>query len=430
MNVLADDTGPSRRLMLALLLALSLHVALFLGMPVDWRLLRFPKPLRFDVVLLPAEKPNISALSAAPAPAVSLDGAAPLPPASEPAESMTASPLSTTAGSESSAPPPESAPSATPVAEPATPAPVMSVAPEAPFIPPPSPPAPAPVESAIPPPSPPAPATPTVTPKLALEHPPAHTPALVKPSTVVKTTPPSRPAIKPNPALRTPVKPAKPPVTLPKLSATPAKPAASLPKPAAAAESPVKPHVARPSPAKSALSENPQPAITEPAFVDSRPAHSGRRNGNAGADKPGRLDSVALLSQVANFETESQRKATASVRSKRVNLADTRSAAGFYAANWAQKVTRAGEMNFPDAARRLNLSAGPFLEVAIRADGGLQEVSIRRSSGNAELDQAAQRIVRLAAPYPPFPPELRQQYDVLRIEAPWRFDPGGQLQVR
>lgn len=168
----------------------------------------------------------------------------------------------------------------------------------------------------------------------------------------------------------------------------------------------------------------------EPVRSASRPALSGRGRGTAKTGKPGRLDSAALLGQVANLEVETQRQTTAGVRSKRVSLADTRSAAGFYAANWVQKVTRVGEMNFPDAARRLNLSTGPFLEVAIRADGSLQEVSIRRSSGNAELDQAAQRIVRLAAPYPPFPSELRQQYDLLRIEAPWRFDPGGRLQVR
>ncbi|MFO1371258.1 MAG: TonB family protein [Candidatus Competibacteraceae bacterium] len=142
------------------------------------------------------------------------------------------------------------------------------------------------------------------------------------------------------------------------------------------------------------------------------------------------MDSTTLLSQVAGLEMESQQKATAGVRTKRVNLTDTRSAAGFYVADWARKVTRVGEMNFPDAARRLNISTGPFLEVAIRADGHLQEVRILRSSGNPELDQAAQRIVRQAAPYPPFSPELRQQYDLLRIEAPWRFDPGGQLQIR
>ncbi len=87
-------------------------------------------------------------------------------------------------------------------------------------------------------------------------------------------------------------------------------------------------------------------------------------------------------------------------------------------------------MNFPDAARRLNTSAGPSLEVAIAADGDLREVRIARSSGYAELDEAARRIVKLAAPFPPFPPELRRDFDLLRIATPWRFDPGGRIRAR
>ena len=87
-------------------------------------------------------------------------------------------------------------------------------------------------------------------------------------------------------------------------------------------------------------------------------------------------------------------------------------------------------MNFPDAARRLPDSAGPLLEVVIRADGQLQETRVIRSSGRPELDQAARRIIELAAPYPPFPPELRREADLLRIEAPWRFDPGGRIRTR
>jgi protein TonB len=144
----------------------------------------------------------------------------------------------------------------------------------------------------------------------------------------------------------------------------------------------------------------------------------------------GKLDSTTLLNQIAGLDAETQRRASSGVRERRVSLADTRSLAGFYAADWARKVARVGELNFPDAARRLNLSTGPLLEVAIHADGSLRSVRVLRSSGKAELDRAARHIVELAAPYPSFPPELRRQVEVLRIEAPWRFDPGGRIQVR
>ena len=165
--------------------------------------------------------------------------------------------------------------------------------------------------------------------------------------------------------------------------------------------------------------------------VARRSESSERRRGSAGvAPVRGPLDSTALLGQIASLETEQQRKESAGVRIQRVSPTETRSAAGFYAADWARKVTRVGEMNFPDAARRLNTSAGPSLEVTIAADGGLREVRIARSSGYAELDEAARRIVKMAAPYPPFPPELRRDVDLLRIAAPWRFDPGGRIRAR
>lgn len=144
----------------------------------------------------------------------------------------------------------------------------------------------------------------------------------------------------------------------------------------------------------------------------------------------GRVDSSALLGQVASLEAETQRRATAGIRSKRVNPSDMQSLEGFYIAAWVRKVERIGEMNFPEAARQDNLSRGPILDVAIRADGSIQAIRIVRSSGNSELDQAAQRIVRLGAPYATFSPELRQKYDVLSISRPWRFEPSGQVRMR
>ncbi len=145
---------------------------------------------------------------------------------------------------------------------------------------------------------------------------------------------------------------------------------------------------------------------------------------------PSRLDSSALLGQVASLETETQRRASAGVRSKRVSPNDTQSLEGFYITAWVRKVEQIGEMNFPEIARRLSLNTGPVLDVFIRADGSLKEVRVVRSSGYAELDQAAQRIVKLGAPYAPFPPSLRQKYDVLQIARPWRFDPGGRVRSR
>ena len=49
---------------------------------------------------------------------------------------------------------------------------------------------------------------------------------------------------------------------------------------------------------------------------------------------------------------------------------------------------------------------------------------VRNPSGVGSLDQAAKDIVRLSAPFEPFPEFLRAEYDVLRFAYEWRFNDG------
>lgn len=285
-------------------------------------------------------------------------------------------------------------------------------------------------------------ATEPANPPLAATPPPAPTPP--QPSTPAPTatalarTPPSAtlsPAkAKPPPQSTTRPQPTKPRSVQP--NPDPPRTTQAVPAPAMPGRSPrptravVKPMDTPPLPAESqpqpSLGKHEQPS-SHPAIP--RPAHA-KSSRETAQKAPGRLDSTTLLGQVAGLDVENQQRTSRSVREQRVSLADNHSLAGFYAADWARKVTRIGEINFPDAARRLAVSAGPLLEVTIRADGSLREVRVLRSSGHAELDQAAQRIVQLAAPYPPFSSDLRQQATVLRITAPWRFDPGGRVRLR
>jgi protein TonB len=103
-------------------------------------------------------------------------------------------------------------------------------------------------------------------------------------------------------------------------------------------------------------------------------------------------------------------------------LADTReSAIATYLDGWKRRIERVGTLNFPNEARRSQLSGNPVLEVAIRADGSLETVVVRRSSGHRELDEAAVGIVRLAAPFDPFSTALRERYPVLRFAYEWQF---------
>jgi TonB family protein len=103
-------------------------------------------------------------------------------------------------------------------------------------------------------------------------------------------------------------------------------------------------------------------------------------------------------------------------------LADTReSQIAAYLDGWKRRIEQVGTLNFPDEARRRALSGNPVLEVAIRADGHLEQVLVRRTSGHRELDAAAVRIVRLASPFDPFPPAVRDRYPLLRFAYEWQF---------
>jgi protein TonB len=97
-----------------------------------------------------------------------------------------------------------------------------------------------------------------------------------------------------------------------------------------------------------------------------------------------------------------------------------------YLDNWRRRVERIGTANYPTALLG-NIHAGrPTLEVVIAADGRLDDIVVRRSSGDTALDQAALKILRLAAPFPPLPPEIRKDYDVLRFAYEWDFAAGAE----
>jgi periplasmic protein TonB len=92
---------------------------------------------------------------------------------------------------------------------------------------------------------------------------------------------------------------------------------------------------------------------------------------------------------------------------------------------WRAKVERIGNLNYPEEAKRLHLTGNLLLDVALNADGSINNVAVRRSSGQKVLDDAAVRIVELAAPFAPFPPEIRADTDVLHITRTWKFNESG-----
>jgi len=92
-----------------------------------------------------------------------------------------------------------------------------------------------------------------------------------------------------------------------------------------------------------------------------------------------------------------------------------------YMEAWRRKVERIGNLNYPSEARDQGLYGNLILHVAVRADGSLEGIRVVRSSGQEVLDQAAVRIVELAAPFAEFPPDIAAETDVLDITRTWQF---------
>jgi len=93
-----------------------------------------------------------------------------------------------------------------------------------------------------------------------------------------------------------------------------------------------------------------------------------------------------------------------------------------YLSDWSSKVEQVGTRNYPKEAMSRRIVGNLRLSVVINPDGTIFEIKVLQSSGQRLLDDAARQIVRLAAPYASFPPEIRQHADRLQIIRTWKFE--------
>jgi len=91
-----------------------------------------------------------------------------------------------------------------------------------------------------------------------------------------------------------------------------------------------------------------------------------------------------------------------------------------YVEDWRARVERIGNDNYPNDARGRFYGA-LRMTVAIRKDGSVADAMIDQSSGSQILDRAARRIVQMAGPYPPFPPEIARDTHILESTRTWIF---------
>jgi len=133
-----------------------------------------------------------------------------------------------------------------------------------------------------------------------------------------------------------------------------------------------------------------------------------------------------LRERLAVLEASLHNRDEASSRAPRVrrltSVAAQSAADAAYLQDWRRRLEAVGNTYYPEASVRYGMYGSLRLLVIIRSDGSLEDVELLSSSGYAVLDEAAIRIVRMAAPYAPFPPELKATADKLEILRTWKFE--------
>ena len=143
---------------------------------------------------------------------------------------------------------------------------------------------------------------------------------------------------------------------------------------------------------------------------------------------PGRLKvehDMEMARLAAEIHLRSQRYAKRPSR-KFVSASTREYAWAAYLRAWVDRAERVGNLNYPDEARRRQLTGIVVINVGIRRNGSVERADIVQSSGIPLLDAAALRIAKLAQPYPPLP-KTEEDPDILNVVRTWRFLPGGSL---
>jgi protein TonB len=149
-------------------------------------------------------------------------------------------------------------------------------------------------------------------------------------------------------------------------------------------------------------------------------------------DAPSAMELMQRSREIARLSAEIRQKQQAYAQMPREKYISANTRESIYAAyqdGWRQKVERIGNLNYPDQAKQHNLSGTLLMDVAINKDGSLASVKLLRSSGQQVLDDGAMRIVKMAAPFAPLPPNISKDVDILHITRIWQFHDDNSLEA-
>lgn len=140
----------------------------------------------------------------------------------------------------------------------------------------------------------------------------------------------------------------------------------------------------------------------------------------------GEIEAPELSPEAAALQAKLDRDRQALARQPRIrrltSVATKASEDAEYLNKWTQKIELIGNEHFPREAVSQGLIGSLTMVVTLLPDGSIDDATVTRSSGHSILDDAALQTVRLAAPFAPFPKNMRLEADKLEIIRTWRFD--------
>ncbi|MFZ8989950.1 MAG: energy transducer TonB [Pseudohongiellaceae bacterium] len=191
----------------------------------------------------------------------------------------------------------------------------------------------------------------------------------------------------------------------------------------------------RPAPEAQVLNETPeQPKLTTLTSINAEQVIAQQRNAPEQEEKQAlseQSSSEEISLAIANLQAQLDLQQQAFARQPRKYTLSSASARksheASYLDSWRRRVEAVGNINYPVQARQQQVYGNVRMLIALNASGQISETRIIQSSGESLLDQAAFDIVNLAAPFEPFPEELKAEADILEIVRTFRFHEGNTL---
>ncbi|MBQ86237.1 MAG: energy transducer TonB [Gammaproteobacteria bacterium] len=137
--------------------------------------------------------------------------------------------------------------------------------------------------------------------------------------------------------------------------------------------------------------------------------------------------SLAIASLQAQLDLQRQAFARQPRKHTITSASAKKSHEASYLDSWRRRVEAVGNINYPKQARQQQVYGNVRMLISLNASGQVSETRIIQSSGKTLLDQAAVDIVNLAAPFEPFPEELKAEADIIELIRTFRFHEGNTL---